>query len=75
MNKYNPSKSAEQQCWKCTPTLEEILRRPEVKLNSLIETTNLDRIANTDQAREQVEIQVKYQGYLQRELEDESPVP
>ena len=42
-------------------TLEEILRRPEVKLNSLIETTNLDRIANTDQAREQVEIQVKYQ--------------
>ena len=51
-------------------TLEEILRRPEVKLNSLIETTNLDRIANTDQAREQVEIQVKYQGYLQRELED-----
>ena len=51
-------------------TLEEILRRPEAKLNSLIETTNLDRIANTDQAREQVEIQVKYQGYLQRELED-----
>ena len=51
-------------------TLEEILRRPEVKLNSLIETTNLDRIANTDQAREQVEMQVKYQGYLQRELED-----
>ena len=51
-------------------TLEEILRRPEVKLNSFIETTNLDRIANTDQAREQVEIQVKYQGYLQRELED-----
>ena len=51
-------------------TLEEILRRPEVKLNSLIETTNLDRIANTDQAREQVEIQVKYQGYLRRELED-----
>ena len=51
-------------------TWEDILRRPEVKLNSLIETTNLDRIANTDQAREQVEIQVKYQGYLQRELED-----
>lgn len=51
-------------------TLEEILRRPEVKLNGLIEASKLEPIANKEQSVEQVEIQVKYQGYLQRELDD-----
>lgn len=51
-------------------TLEEILRRPEVKLNGLIEASNLEPIATKEQSVEQVEIQVKYQGYLQRELDD-----
>lgn len=51
-------------------TLEEILRRPEVKLNGLIEASKLESIATKEQSVEQVEIQVKYQGYLQRELDD-----
>ena len=51
-------------------TLEEILRRPEVKLPNLVEAAKLEPIAKKEQAIEQVEIQVKYQGYLQRELED-----
>lgn len=51
-------------------TLEEILRRPEVNLKSLIEVSKLEPIAKKEQSIEQVEIQVKYQGYLQRELED-----
>ena len=50
--------------------LEEILRRPEVKLNGLIEASKLEPIATKEQSVEQVEIQVKYQGYLQRELDD-----
>lgn len=51
-------------------SLEEILRRPEVKLNGLIEVSKLEPIATKEQSVEQVEIQVKYQGYLQRELDD-----
>ncbi|MGN1281959.1 MAG: tRNA uridine-5-carboxymethylaminomethyl(34) synthesis enzyme MnmG [Succinivibrio sp.] len=51
-------------------TLEEILRRPEVNLPALIEKSELEPIANKEQSIEQVEIQVKYQGYLQRELDD-----
>lgn len=51
-------------------TLEEILRRPEAKFNPLMDAAKLEPIAKTEQAVEQVEIQVKYQGYLQRELED-----
>jgi tRNA uridine 5-carboxymethylaminomethyl modification enzyme len=51
-------------------SLEEILRRPEVKLKELINITKIEPIAKTEQAIEQVEIQVKYKGYIQRELED-----
>lgn len=51
-------------------TLEEILRRPEVKLSPLVEVAELEPIATKEQSVEQVEIQVKYQGYLQREIED-----
>jgi tRNA uridine 5-carboxymethylaminomethyl modification enzyme len=51
-------------------SLEEILRRPECKLNTLIQSAGVEPIATEKQASEQVEIQVKYQGYLDRELED-----
>ena len=51
-------------------SLEEILRRPEVKLDKLIEASQVEKITKTRQAEEQVEIQVKYQGYLDRELDD-----
>ncbi len=51
-------------------SLEEILRRPECKLDNLLKVANVNPIASEEQALEQVEIQVKYQGYLDRELEE-----
>lgn len=51
-------------------TLEALLRRPEVKYATLMQATELEPIATDPQAAEQVEIQVKYEGYLKRELED-----
>lgn len=51
-------------------SFEEILRRPEVKFNALMQTAEVEPIAVNPQAAEQVEIQVKYQGYLKRELDD-----
>ncbi len=51
-------------------SLEEILRRPECKLDNLLKAANVEPIASEAQALEQVEIQVKYQGYLDRELEE-----
>ncbi len=51
-------------------SLEEILRRPECKLDNLLKVANVEPIASEAQALEQVEIQVKYQGYLDRELEE-----
>ncbi|MDY6322407.1 MAG: tRNA uridine-5-carboxymethylaminomethyl(34) synthesis enzyme MnmG [Succinivibrio sp.] len=51
-------------------SLEEILRRPEMKLETLLECAQLPAVASTQQSVEQVEIQVKYQGYLKRELEE-----
>ena len=51
-------------------TLEEILRRPESRLTPLLEAAGLTPIATIDQAREQVEIQVRYQGYLEHELDE-----
>ena len=51
-------------------SLEEILRRPEVTYSSLMQSAEINPIATMPQAAEQVEIQVKYQGYLKRELDD-----
>ena len=51
-------------------TLEEILRRPESRLKPLLQAANLDLIATLPQAEEQVEIQVRYQGYLEHELDE-----
>ncbi|MGN1393353.1 MAG: tRNA uridine-5-carboxymethylaminomethyl(34) synthesis enzyme MnmG [Succinivibrionaceae bacterium] len=50
--------------------LEEILRRPEVNINLLLNTIGLKKIATTDQALEQVEIQIKYQGYIEHQKEE-----
>ena len=50
--------------------LEEILRRPEASLSGILQATGLEKIAKNPQAEEQVEIQVKYQGYLKRELDE-----
>lgn len=51
-------------------TLEEILRRPEVTFDSLFETSELEPIAKSKQAKEQVEIQIKYQGYIEHQQEE-----
>lgn len=51
-------------------TLEEILRRPECSLTPLLQAANLEPIAKLPQAVEQVEIQVRYQGYLEHELDE-----
>ncbi len=51
-------------------TLEEILRRPEVSLKDLLQSCRMDPIACDEKAAEQVEIQIKYQGYLAHEQEE-----
>lgn len=51
-------------------SLEEILRRPEVRLTPLLQAASLEPLALLPQAVEQVEIQVRYQGYLEHELDE-----
>lgn len=51
-------------------SLLEILKRPEADLGRILQACNLEPVAQNPQAFEQVEIQVRYQGYLSRE-EDE----
>lgn len=51
-------------------TLDEILRRPEVSLGEMLSACGLEPIADDPQSMEQVEIQVKYQGYLSHEREE-----
>lgn len=51
-------------------TLDEILRRPEVSLGKMLSACGLEPIADDPQSMEQVEIQVKYQGYLSHEREE-----
>ena len=51
-------------------SLEEILRRPEVRLEPLLKAAQLEPLAKLEQAVEQVEIQVRYQGYLEHELDE-----
>jgi tRNA uridine 5-carboxymethylaminomethyl modification enzyme len=49
---------------------EDLLRRPEITYSQL---TQLDRFApalDDQQAAEQVEIQVKYEGYIQRQQDE-----
>ncbi len=49
-------------------TLEQVLRRPEIGYQQLAEIDPLVADLPTS-VREQVEIQVKYQGYIERQLE------
>lgn len=51
-------------------SLEEILRRPESDLKTLLSACVLEPIASDPQAAEQVEIQVRYEGYLSHEREE-----
>lgn len=51
-------------------TLEEIIRRPEMTLEKLYAVSDLEKIATEPQAQEQVEIQVKYQGYIDHQQDE-----
>lgn len=46
---------------------EDLLRRPEVNYSSLVSLEDFMPAINDKEAREQVEIQVKYEGYIQRQ--------
>ena len=48
-------------------SLADLLRRPASRLRSLLSALELEPIADDSQSMEQVEIQIKYQGYLERE--------
>jgi len=51
-------------------SLEDLLRRPEVNYNDLISIEGLGPKLADVQASEQVEIQIKYAGYIDRQLEE-----
>ncbi len=50
--------------------LEELLRRPEVTYDALMQIEALGPRIPMDQAAEQVEIQVKYAGYIDRQQDE-----
>jgi tRNA uridine 5-carboxymethylaminomethyl modification enzyme len=49
-------------------SLEHLLRRPEITYDDLLEFDDVSRETSAV-IREQVEIQIKYQGYIERQLE------
>lgn len=49
---------------------EDLLRRPEVTYSSLVSLENFGPAIEDRQAAEQVEIQVKYAGYIQRQRDE-----
>jgi tRNA uridine 5-carboxymethylaminomethyl modification enzyme len=51
-------------------SLEELLRRPEVTYDALMSIPELGPGILNDQAAEQVEIQVKYAGYIDRQQDE-----
>ncbi len=51
-------------------TLEELLRRPEVTYRELMQLPGAGPGVTDEQAARQVEIQVKYQGYVERQAEE-----
>ncbi|MDO6427647.1 tRNA uridine-5-carboxymethylaminomethyl(34) synthesis enzyme MnmG [Thalassotalea sp. 1_MG-2023] len=51
-------------------SLEELLRRPEVRYQDLMAIDSLGQPLADKQAAEQVEIQIKYAGYIDRQLDD-----
>lgn len=49
-------------------TLEAMIRRPEVSYSDLMDIESLGPAIQESQAAEQVEIKIKYQGYIDRQL-------
>jgi len=50
--------------------LEELIRRPEVNYNDLMEIEGVGPALADKQASEQIEIQTKYAGYIDRQLDE-----
>ncbi|MCP4326204.1 MAG: tRNA uridine-5-carboxymethylaminomethyl(34) synthesis enzyme MnmG [Alteromonadales bacterium] len=51
-------------------TLEAMIRRPEVNYSDLMKIEGLGPALENEQAAEQVEINIKYQGYINRQLDE-----
>jgi tRNA uridine 5-carboxymethylaminomethyl modification enzyme len=51
-------------------SLEDLLRRPETRYHDLMSIDGLGPLLNDKQAAEQVEIQIKYAGYIDRQLDE-----
>ena len=51
-------------------TLEAMIRRPEVNYQDLMNVEGLGPAIENKQAAEQVEIKIKYQGYIDRQLDE-----
>lgn len=51
-------------------SLEDLIRRPEVRYDDLMKVEGLGPALDDKQASEQVEIQIKYAGYIDRQLDD-----
>ena len=51
-------------------SLEDLIRRPEVNYNDLMKIEGLGPALKDTQASEQIEIQTKYAGYIDRQLDE-----
>ncbi|MCW8834057.1 MAG: tRNA uridine-5-carboxymethylaminomethyl(34) synthesis enzyme MnmG [Colwellia sp.] len=51
-------------------SLEDLIRRPEVRYEDLMKIEGLGPAIEDSQAAEQIEIQTKYAGYIDRQLDD-----
>ena len=51
-------------------SLEDLIRRPEVRYDDLMKIEGIGPALADKQAAEQVEIQIKYAGYIDRQLDD-----
>jgi tRNA uridine 5-carboxymethylaminomethyl modification enzyme len=51
-------------------TLEDLIRRPEMTYQRLMQIESLGPVIENVQAAEQVEIQIKYAGYIERQKEE-----
>ena len=51
-------------------SLEDLVRRPEVNYQDLMEIEGIGPACENEQAAEQTEIQIKYQGYIDRQLQE-----
>ena len=51
-------------------SLEDLVRRPEVRYEDIVSIEGLGPVLADKQAAEQIEIQIKYAGYIDRQLDE-----